>query len=329
MTASCIREDMSECHSSIRLRFSYTLHDEPEQGNLFGRDIRHVRAYVFNAEGVLDTIAVSNGTLGNDYAMTLDLEPGAYRVVAWGAEGEDLLRSYRQSQPSGEELIPHQSTIDDLRVALACEPTPDADGNLHPLQAQFDDLFYGAAGTRSKDGDSRYTIIPIELTSGKTEERTVELIRNTNIIRLTIKGAWNFDPATGIETAITGANSRYTYQNTITGDAPGVRFLPRLGQTDATTLRADINIQRLEWNRTAPEPLMLSVKELVNDQTLLRQDLVELLKKAKDNNNNPVYRNQEDFDREYIYPITLDFADDLTLKIYVKEWLIQTIKPEL
>ncbi len=332
LTTGCIKEDMSDCFSSIRLRFSYTLHDEPTQGNLFGRDVRHIRAYVFDADGVLNTVASERGSLlSNDYVMNLDLDPGTYTIVAWGSGGEDFFRSYRQSQGSATvtDPVPGQTTLDQLRIALACEQTPDADGNLHPAQAQFDDLFYGAAGTRSTDGKSLYTIIPVELSPGRSEERTVELIRNTNIIRLTVEGVWNFDPATGIDAWITGTDTRYTSKNTIESTSPRVRFLPRRGLADATTIHTDISIQRLEWNRTASEPLSLYVKDLVNDKVLAKLDLVGLLQKAQDGSGNPLYRNQEDFDREYIYPVTLSFAEDLSLRIYVKDWLIQDIKPEL
>ena len=75
--------------------------------------------------------------------------------------------------------------------------------------------------------------------------------------------------------------------------------------------------------------MILYIKILTGHKILLSIQLVELLKQAKDEDGNYIYRNQEDLDRIYVHPLKLSFQADMSLKIYVHNREIKNVKPEI
>lgn len=159
MTISCTKENQEDCYFGVRLHFRFTLHEEPEKGNLFGSNIKHLKVYVFDKSGILQRIETEKGVvLTNDYVMSLDLEPGSYSIVAWACDNDDFFNTHNQRQiidPSQasfayKELEVGASRIEDLRILLKSESSEDYPEDTKPTEDNFDDLFFGAVGTRSR-----------------------------------------------------------------------------------------------------------------------------------------------------------------------------------
>lgn len=350
LAIGCTKENMEDCFSGVRLCFRFTLHEEPEKGDLFGKNVGHVRVYVFDEAGILQRVEAEKGqALANSYVMSLDLQPGRYSIVAWASDNEDFFRTYNQCQiinqpnasPAYKELEVGKSRLEDLRILLESEAADGYPENIKPTVNNFDDLFFGAVGTRSNDGKSLYTILPVEVRYAEIIEYEVELIRNTNIVRITIEGleylAGNTKVAPAPEELFdiwaTGTNTQYQYDNIICTHAPSVRNFPQYSSPAANTIQADVKVERLEWTKQSGERLKLHVN-LKNGKIFYSGELLSLLTEAKDINGNYIYKNQEDLDRIYIHPIRFVIGNDSTtqdiyVKIFIHNWELMTLIPEL
>lgn len=172
-------------------------------------------------------------------------------------------------------------------------------------------------------------------------EREVELIRNTNIVRITIEGLVHLTengrvaskPEELFNIWATGANIQYLYNNAICPHTPTIRYSPQYTLPATHTVQAIVKTERLEWVKQSGERVKLHVK-LKNGQTFYSGDLLSLLKEAKDINGNYIYKNQEDLDRIYIHPIRFvigsdDITQDLYVKIFIHNWELVTLIPEI
>lgn len=347
MTIGCTKENLEDCFSGVNLRFRFTLHEEPMKGNLFGQNIKHVRVYIFDESGILRQIETGQGgALSNDYVMPIDLKPGRYSLVAWASDDVEFSHSYKQlhavdlsqKPPKYTELEVGKSRMEDLRIALDCQDAPAYPEDTKPVMDNFDDLYFGAVGTRSDDGESLYTIIPLEVKESEVVEREVELIRNTNIVRITIEGTDHlagqnapFKAQESLDIWANGINSSYLYNNKICPKTPSVRYLPQYSTPTANITQADIKIERLEWGTSMERRVKLNVK-LKDGKTLYAGDLLSLLRQAKNGQGKNIYNNQEDLDRIYIHPIRFVIADDsgkLSVKIFIHDWEVVNVIPEL
>lgn len=187
---------------------------------------------------------------------------------------------------------------------------------------------------RNIDGKSQQSIIPVEIKNAQTVEREVELIRNTNIIRLTVEGLQYLHPKISsgedlLETWVIGTNTCYLYNNALEQNIQDVYYSAQYTQKEPAVCKADIKVQRLGWNLQDRKPMILYIKILTGHKILLSIQLVELLKQAKDEDGNYIYRNQEDPDRIYVHPLKLSFQADMSLKIYVHNREIKNVKPEI
>lgn len=99
LSASCVREDLSDCYDTGKLVLSYRGDGETE---IFGEKICRVEMYVFDAENK----CVGSGTLPADQvasrtAVLPPLEPGDYRIICLGnthSTGVNNLESCRFDQ---------------------------------------------------------------------------------------------------------------------------------------------------------------------------------------------------------------------------------------
>lgn len=341
LLTGCVKENRENCFSGVKLNFSFTLHEQQERGDLFGESVGSVRAYAFDESGVLARVETSDGAvLNNDYSMSMNLLEGIYTIVVWASDNNDFLNSYKQLQTidlnanplTFKELEIGKSRIEELRMQLGCVDAPECEDGLKPEKEGFDDLFFGAVGTRSKDGESRYTIIPVEVKSGEIIEKEVELIRNTNIVRITVEGLEYLkgDNTAGSNASadiyLTGLNSSYCADNVLCAKAPAVYYPAQFSEPIVNSLQADIKTERLEWMPQNGRQSVLNVK-FGNDVILYSGDLITLLRNAKDVDGKPVYSNQEDMDRVYVHPLKFVIGADMNVRVFVHNWEIVTLNP--
>lgn len=187
--ASCERidDDLPPCPHGVELRFVYNynmLH-----ANAFPAEVDCLTLFVYDAGGNLVATRTETGAALRDeaYRMTLDLDEGTYRFVAYGgmACGRSSF-SFVRPPVAG-------SRLEELGVVL------DGDCLTDPARKNLHGLYWGALTLATSD---LYT------------EGTVEMMKDTNNIRIVLQQQ-NGDPVddADFDFAIRDDNTRFAADN--------------------------------------------------------------------------------------------------------------------
>lgn len=347
LCTGCTKENLDDCYSGLRLHFTFTLHTD--EGNHFGPDVQVVRVYLFDKNGVLRHIQEERGAaLTNDYAMDIDIAPGTYTILAWGGSNAEFNNSFHEGHmidPATHNYINGvtigETTLTDFRIFLNYGIADDYPEDIMPVIAEFDDLYYGAVGQRQSETD-RYLFEQVEVRVGSDTERSVEMIRNTNVLKVTIRGLEYLrnDTPTGLaanplasdqlQVWAAARNGRYKYDNSIGEYARMLRYFPVYRSLDENSMVVDIKVMQLNMERHTAEPVYLTVQNAATGAMYPNEpiDVVNTLLQAKDPvTGDYIYKNQEDFDRIYEHPIDIKISADLAVTIYVHDWEIVILRP--
>lgn len=115
--SSCIKEDLDDCPSIVRVRFDYSYNMLSE--NLFGDQAEMVALYVFDNQGVLVTEkSVTSKFNPDSYVELTGMPKGSYKLVSWA-------KSIHLKESKSDFVIPQltigHSTLDDLSYYLEAE----------------------------------------------------------------------------------------------------------------------------------------------------------------------------------------------------------------
>lgn len=201
--SSCERiyDDLAPCPHGVSLRFVYEYN--MLYANAFPSSVECLTLYIYDDVGnYVDTKVVTGPELQDEnYRMTLDLDEGTYRFVAYGglACGEKTF---------GTVLEPSQGSLyTDLRVEMDRHRV----SSLFPADRRLHDLFWG-----------ELTMATAELYS----EGTVKMMKNTNNIRIVLQQL-NGDPvhADDFEFMVTDDNSLFAPDNDLIPNGT-ITYLP-------------------------------------------------------------------------------------------------------
>lgn len=361
--AGCTKENMEDCFSGLRLDFYFTFHTDI--GNLFGDKVHRVHAYLFDEHGVLQLHAMDNGNkleysylqngriitvsnpnpwggLSNEYVMDLNKVPaGKYKIISWADSGQEDNTTYFHGQMKTpgthnfeKDIVLGATTMNDFYMFLKCNTASGSAEEIVPEANEIDDLWYGAVGTRHPK-TNMYASETVEVKNGIITERHIELIRNTNILKVTLNGIEHLTsgaesaPGTKQETNfklwVVASDGRYKSDNTFDEHVPSIRYLPFNMSMNEHTLFADIKVLRLEMGR----PVLLYI-ETPDGRRVPSQpiDMVGMLLKARNPETGEyIYNSQSDLDRIYEHPIEVRIGADLEIRIFIGEWEIVNVKP--
>ena len=334
LLAGCTKEDLDDCVSGLYLKFEFTLHEAG--GNRFGEDIQVVRVYLFDSNGVLHQIEEGRGAILTDnYVMRINLIPGKYTIITWAGSHEDFSKSYRvqsikgiNTLGSGDDIVIGETTLNDFKTFINHNLADEYPEDIIPATEEFDDLYYGAVGTRVKES-SKYIFEQVEIKSGEFSERCVELIRNTNQIRVSITGLDYFRSRPNIW--VSARNGHYSYDNTIHEYTPLLRYHPYQVNVGPNELSVNIKLVRMDLEHGSANPVLLFIEDVDTGILFPKQgiDIMSILLQARDSETKEyIYANQEDFDRIYEHPIKIEIAADLNMKIFVHNWEVVELLPE-
>lgn len=351
LLTSCVDENMDDCAADLKLRFTFTLHTN--EGNRFGPDVQIVKAYFFDESGTLVHIQQGQGAaLTNDYVMNVQLVPSKYTIIAWGGSNEDFANSFHEGHMNNPVTHDYENgvtlgktTLTDFRVFLNYNIADDFPEDIIPTIEEFDDLYYGAAGAR-ENGTSNYVFEQVEVRAGVVNEKQIELIRNTNILKVTVNGIENLQrsarsgygtkavPAAAdiLQVWISANNGRYKFDNSIGEYARMVRFPAVYRYLDEHSMVVDIKTMRLDMVKHQAEPMYLTIQNPVTGAIYPSKgiDVVNTLLQAKNPETGEyIYQSQEDFDKIYEHPITIDITANLQIRIFVHDWEIIIVHPEI
>lgn len=348
---SCIKENMDDCSADLRLKFTFTLHVNGD--NRFGPDVQLVKVYFFDESGTLAHVQQGQGTaLTNDYAMNVQIAPGTYTIIAWGGSNEDFANSFHEGHMN--DPLAHtykmgvtigKTTLTDFRIFLNYGIADNYPEDIIPTIEEFDDLYYGAAGTRQSE-TSNYILEQVEVRTGRVNEKQIELIRNTNILKVTIDGIENLQNtqptrcandisirgAEILEVWVSGRNGRYKSDNSIGEYARMMRFPAVYRSLNEHSIVVDIKTMQLNMVRHQAEPMYLTIQDPVTKATYPPYpiDVVNTLLQARNPETGEyIYQSQEDFDKVYEHPINIEITAKFQVRIFVQGWEIVVVRPEV
>lgn len=365
LVSGCTKENTDDCFSGLRLKFSFTLHNNG--GSLFGGEVNRIRVYLFDEQGVLQLYALDDsktieysymqngqlrtvtkanlvGALPEDYMMQLDVAPGKYKVVAWGGSAKETESTFFHAHMNNpmthdysEGVIIGQTRMEDFRMFIKYNLAPDLPEDIVPTVAEIDDLWYGTCGTRNEI-TSKYTMKEVIVKNGAVTEEKIDLIKNTNVLKVTITGYENILAASQrastslpLNVWVTAANGRYKIDNSIGEWARSIRYVPHSEQLEANKLMVDIKLLRMDVEKHTAQPMYLTIEDPVTLKKFPGKpiDIVNTLMQAKDARGNYIYNNQADFDREYEHPIEIKIDMELNVTVFVNGWEITQVIPEV
>lgn len=305
---SCDRifEFEGDCSSVWKLDFRYDMN--MKYADAFGHEADAVTLYAFDQDGTLvwQNTEQGDSLASEEYAMTLDLEPGVYDLVAWSccdiaAEMFDL--------PAAE---PFKASCDDLVCEMIRQK--GTDGKSY-VQSHLGSLMHG-----SIDG--------LEITEAEgTHTVRIPMTKNTNEVRVILQhlSGEDIDPE-GFAFAITDRNASYSFDNTLLpceeityrewrkdSGIVGTRAV-----TSASALVAELTVGRLMLDNDPRLTVTNAEGEIVLSIPLI--DYALLIKGHYDS-----MSDQEYLDRQDEYNMTFFLDDDMhwiNTHIYINSWKV-------
>lgn len=304
LLSGCTKEDLSMCSPGLQLKFSY-LHNK--QGvNLFGAEVNQITVFVFDETGhYYGTFSDGGNHLTNDYTMTLPLPVGKYTLISWGGEmaSYNTIAMTDESAGVSKALTPGETTLEQFRLLVKQQENKEALG-----------LYYGNA-------------FGVESRTAQQNRYTIDLIKNSNTIRVHITGLENLsqkaqsrvDQTPQFDVTIAAKNGRYNHENSIPSYAKEVQYKPHTTTENSNDLTYDSNVLRLMIGR---EPML----RVVNNHTgaeVCNFNLVEAIMR------DPEFMTQIDIDREDLFVFEFRINTDLSVTITINGWSIVDVFPEV
>ncbi len=329
---SLIKEDLADCGVlRLNLRFTYNI----EYADRLTYHVGDIHFYVFDhATGVLaEIIEVLPEDIERGYTEVEGLPAGTYTFVAWGGGGEDVSQHFFHTHMDDPSDHSHsgtrigETTLDDFYMMLDYDTLPtEVHGDITPKAETFDDLFHAAVEGVEVMQDENVTV-------------DFNLVRNTNVLKVNITGLQHlasYNPTRAaaddqpLHVWAVGRNGRYRWDNSIDPDARLVRYEPPYTSLDETSMGVDLKTLRLDLERHADDPVILYVTDPATGQNLIAPlDVIDAIGQVKDENGNTLYATQEAIDREYEFPIDITILHDLSVKIFIADWEIVILTPEI
>lgn len=310
---SVIYDSLPPCPHGVNLRFVYDYN--MEYANSFHKKVDCVTLYIYDEQGMyIGALTETSAVLADEnYRMPVDLEPGKYRLVAYGGlacpEHSFSMVSAPTTRASG--YADRQVRMDD----------GEAGSKLH-------DLFFGAQDvTVAGDG---YV------------ETTLYMMKDTNNIRIMLQQI-NSDAPLSHEDftfAITDDNTLFAYDNSLVPNgetvyrpwATGTKAVgtadTSAGETDAVVAYAEFSTSRLV--RATNDPRLI-VKNKETGEDVINISLINYLLLLK----SELYADmgqQEFLDRESEWSL-LFFLDEgrtwLQTRIVINNWVVRLNNTEL
>lgn len=279
----------------------------------FGHEADAVTLYAFDQDGTLvwQNTEQGDSLASEDYAMTLDLEPGVYDLVAWSccdiaAEMFDL--------PAAEPL---KASCDDLVCEMIRQK--GTDGKSY-VQSRLGSLMHG-----SIDG--------LEITEAEgTHTVRMPMTKNTNEVRVILQhlSGEEIDPDS-FAFSITDRNAAYSFDNTLLpceeityrewrkdSGHVGTGSDETRAVTSASALVAGITVGRLVQDNTPRLTVTNDKGETVISIPLI--DYALMIKGHYDS-----MSDQEYLDRQDEYNMTFFLDDDMhwmNTHIYINSWKV-------
>lgn len=276
ITGSCTKEDLSNCGLVLKFRYDYNM----DWTDKFPSDIFKLNVYVFDESGFfVGEFVDEGGHLNETYKMRLKLDPGRYNIYTW-AELRDDYRITALSKGASQFGEARLSLIRGSDNTISTHPKP---------------LYHGQ-------------VTALEVTGSSNKEVWVDLIKNTNTVKITAKGLPLGTGSPAFTCRIEGDNAEYKFDNSFAADGD-VTYIPKSGVA-AQSLVSDFTVMRLVPSGQSEIVLEYNPTRTGGNE-IYRAKLIPLIM------TNPGI----DLDRQDVFEIEIEFDYTMTaVSITVNGW---------
>lgn len=304
-----------DCSITYRVKFRYDWN--MKYADAFAHEVESVTLYVLDENGTVVWQRTESGDAlaADDYAMTVDVEPGTYDLLAWCGTTD-----------KGSFVIPDAATREGLTCTMNREHDA-ADGSAF-VGDDLDRLFHGYLEQQEfADTEGVYTI-------------TMPLKKDTNNIRIVLahlSGSAEDLKASNFDFTITDTNGAMDWDNSLMDDekityhawhvesgSADFEYETESTRTESkyNTVVAELTVPRLMMeNRSTAR---LTVRNTDTGKNVLSIRLIDALLLFKGYYNRPM-SDQEYLDRQDEYPLTF-FIDEgyrwTDAAIYINSWKV-------
>ena len=198
-----IYDDEGDCAVTYRLKFRYDMN--LKFADAFANEVKSVSLYAFDEAGRLVWTSSERGAVlaSEDYAMTLSLAPGKYRLVAWCGLDDGGSFELPDANPA-EDITDLSCRIDGVTATQPQQPFL-SDKDLQPL-------FHGMMDVVLPDSDD-----------GEDYTYTMRLTKDTNVFRVVLQhlSGEDIDPD-DFQFSIEDNNGWLAYDNSMLMETPVV-----------------------------------------------------------------------------------------------------------
>lgn len=320
-TSSCndglsIFNGEGDCGVYISFEYNYNLKD----ANAFAKEVNSVALYVFDENDTLIeqvTTTDKEALSQKDFAMALQLDPGKYRLLAWGGlmneESFDLLADAEIGKTKLQEL--------QVRMHRDYNESGEA-----VVEKDLLPLYHGSMEIDVNDIDGTY-------------KHTMSLMKDTNVVRILLHEMSGHEVnADHFIFEIEDSNGLYDWDNTLLEDeqitysawyqgsgSTEIETYSRATETITVAL-AELTIGRMRANKSP----ILHLRNRETGEDVLRLPLADYALLVKGNYNRSM-SNQEYLDRQDEYTLTffLDEGEWVSSVIYINSWRVVINNTEL
>lgn len=313
-----IYDDEGDCTVSYKLKFRYDMN--MKFADAFANEVKSVRLYAFDKDGLLVWQKSEKGSAlaAEGYAMELDLQPGAYHLVAWCGLDNDGTRG---ESFTVTDMTVGSSRLDDLQCRLNREH--DEDGTAY-VDTDLYALFHGSMDVELPDGGDDGGIITY----------TMPLTKDTNHLRVILQQLSGADlDVSNYTFTLEDANGLMAYDNSLLTDES---IVFKAWNTESGTAGVDSDSSDETITQVKAAIADLTVPRLIeghdmyltirnaDGETIVRVPFIDYALLIKGNYNGDM-SNQEYLDRQDEYSMTF-FLDEKDrwedTYIYINSWRI-------
>lgn len=285
---SCIKEDMDDCPTDIRVYFDYlpatyaTIKEgiNPEQ-------VTRMNLYWFDAETnlLLGEVVDENPELSSDYYITIPtLQAGEYKFIAWGN-----LKDCYTLLP--ETPVIGTTTFDQLAVNLNSIEEDCVKTKIAPL-------FFGKSGI-------------IELKQGVfSKEVRIPLMQDTYTFNLKVNGQLSANNSYKI--VISDSNTLLDFENFYVA-CPSVNYISECSFSQKNTITGSLTTMKVDRGRS---PILKVINQRDEATPVFEADLIDLILKLETQ-----HKIEIDFSQMYEFDIEITI-DNGSFAISINGWKI-------
>lgn len=314
---SILDEEDVDCSVEYRVKFKYDYN--MKYADAFANEVSSVTLYAFDDNGKLAFQKTEEGDIlkAQDYHMTLDVNPGDYRLITWAGRLDD------EASFSVPLLTEGVSTYEELKCRMDRAYSRAADGSAY-INTELTGLWHGEIP--KQNFASRAAMV-------QTAE--VSLVKNTNKIRVILQQMEGVQiDVENFEFTITDDNGYMNYDNMLLDDEI-LTYYPYFHVDGSTAFDENIKVEDSDNISVAIAQLTvgrlvvgqnprLTITNRENGEEVLSIPLIKYLLLTESEGHEMT--NQEYLDRQDEYHMTF-FLDAnmawINTQIIINDWIVR------